>query len=193
MDNIEVLGYCLKSSQKMVDFIDFCIKGTKGDLSEPGVFEWLYSRPVTKAHFFTSAANDSMGVFGVTLLQPSSEPDAVPWTDQIKGFERFVSMDGELARVHAFPGTLRVTVTPNQYLDDKFANDGKRAKKIFEALEAKDGSRFSFTAKEFTAALRGSASVDRQAILSEIEAKLGEPLFEKPDRARILESLGVRT
>jgi hypothetical protein len=37
--------------------------------------------------------------------------------------------------------------------------------------------------------LRGTERVDRDAILSEIHDKLGEPLFEKADRARILESL----
>lgn len=183
----EVLGYCLLSSKKMVDFIEFCINGTAGDPTEPGVFEWLYSRPVTQAHFFTGGANDSLGVFGVTLLQPSSEPDAVPWTNQIKGFEKFVSMDGALARVTVVPGPLQVTVTPNQFMDEQFANGGKRVEEIFKALAAQDRSGFSFTAAQFAAALRGSTS--RQAILLEIEQKLKEPLFEKPDRARILGSL----
>ena len=187
MDNFEVLGYCLRSSIRMVDFIEFCISGTAGDPTKPGVFEWLFSRPVTQAHFFTSGANDSLGVFGVTLLQPASEPTAVPWTNQIKGFEDFVAMDGELARVQVVPGPLQAPLNPNEYMDEQFANRGNRVEKIFKALEAEDRSGFSFTTKQFAAALRGS--VDRQAILSEIERKLGEPLFEKPDRARILDSL----
>jgi hypothetical protein len=187
MDNFEVLGYCLRSSIRMVDFIEFCISGTAGDPTKPGVFEWLFSRPVTQAHFFTSGANDSLGVFGVTLLQPASEPTAVPWTNQIKGFEDFVAMDGELARVQVVPGPLQATLNPNEYMDEQFANGGKRVEKIFKALAAEGASGFSFTTKQFAAALRGS--VDRQAILSEIERKLGEPLFEKPDRARILDSL----
>lgn len=188
-DNFEVLGYCLRSSKSMVDFIEFCISGTEGDPTKPGVFEWLYSRPVTKAHFFTSGANDPIGVFGVTLLQPPSEPDAVPWTNQIKGFEDFVSMDGALARVQAAPGPLQVTVTANKFMDDQFANGGKLVEKIFTALAAEGSSGFSFTTKQFVAALRGSATVDRKAILSEIERKLGEPVFQKPDRAKIRESL----
>jgi hypothetical protein len=190
MDHFEVLGYCLKFDKKMVDFIDFCINGTEGDPTEPGVFEWLYSRPVTKAHFFTSAANDSLGMFGATLLQPPSEPGSVPWTDQIKGFEHFVSMDGALARVTASPSALQATMTPNAYLDDQYQKGVKAVEKVFAELKA--GSGFSFTDQQFTAALRGSAKVDRGAILSEIEKKFGEPLFEKPDRAKILESLGVR-
>jgi len=189
MDNFEVLGYCLRSDVTLADFIEFCINGTEGDPTEPGVYEWLYSRPVTQAHFFTSGVNDSLGVFGVTLLQPSSEPTAVPWTNQIKGFERFVSMDGELARVQVAPGPLQVTVAHNQFLDDQFANGGIRVERIFKALEANDRAGFSFTAKQFSDALRGSTKVDRRAILSEIEDKLREPLFVKPDRARILESL----
>jgi len=170
----------------MADFVEFCINGKEDD---PGVYEWLYSRPVTQAHFFTSRENDSPGVFGVTLLQPPSEPNAVPWTNQITGFDDLVSMDGELARVQVAPGPLQVTLASNQYMDEQFANRGHRVEKIFEALQAEDKSGFTFTAKEFSDALRGSAKVDRRAILSEIEDKLGEPLFEKADRARILESL----
>ena len=189
MDNIEVLGYSLFSSKKMVDFIAFCIGGTPGDPTEPGVFEWLYSRTITQAHFFTSAANDSLGVFGATVLQPPDEPP-VPWTDQIKGFERFVPMDGELAVAHAFP-QLQATVTSNKYMDDRYQMGSKAVEKVFEALKPTDRSGFSFTAKQFRSALGGDPSVDRVAILSEIEKKFGKPLFEKPDRAKILESLGV--
>ena len=190
MDYIEVLGYCLFSSQRMEDFIAFCIGGTSGDPTEPGVFEWLFSRPITQAHFFTSSLNDSLGVFGATVLQPPSEPDAVPWTDQIKGFERFVSMDGELARIHAFP-RLQATVTSNQYLDDEYQNRQRRVARVFDRLRA-DSSAFSFDAHDFTAALRGDPLVDRRAILSEIEAQFGEPLFEEPDREKIRESLAGR-
>lgn len=192
MDHFEILGYVLKSDKKMADFIAFCVGGTPGNPTEPGVFEWLHSRPVPTAHFFTSAANDSLGVFGATLLQPPKEPGSVPWTDQIKGFERFVSMDGALARVTASPSALQATMTPNAYLDDQYQKGAKAVEKVFADLKAADGSGFSFTDQQFTAALRGSAKVDRGAILSEIEKKFGEPLFEKPDRAKILESLGVR-
>ena len=186
-DNFEVLGYCLLSTVKMADFIEFCINGTEG---APGVYEWLYSRPVTQAHFFTSRENDSLGVFGVTLLRDPSEPNAVPWTNQIKGFDDLVSMEGELAEeVHDPPRPLQATVASNQYMDDEFANRAIRVEKIFKALETEDKSGFTFTAEQFRAALRGTERVDRDAILSEIHDKLGEPLFEKADRARILESL----
>jgi hypothetical protein len=188
--NIEVLGYCLFSSQRMEDFIAFCVAGTPGDPTEPGVFEWLYSRTINVAHFFTSAANDSLGVFGATVLQPPFEPTAVPWTDQIRGFQRFVSMDGELARIHAFPA-LRATVTPNQYLDDEYQNRLTGVARVFEILRA-DSSVFTFDAQEFKAALRGDPRIDRRGILSEIENRFGAPLFEKPDREKILESLGSR-
>jgi hypothetical protein len=193
MDNIEVLGYCLFSSKRMEDFIAFCVGGTEGDPTEPGVFEWLYSRTVQEAHFFTGSANDSIGVFGATVLKPDdAEPDpvVVPWTNRIKGFKRFVSSDGALDLVHVFP-QMTATVTHNQVLDDHYAKGVKPVIEVFNALKATDRSGFSFTAEEFAAALRGDAKVDRIGILSEIEKRLEKPLFEKPDIAKLLESIGI--
>jgi len=189
MDNFEVLGYVLKANVRLEDFLVFCVSGTPGDPTEPGVYEWLYSRPVVQAHFFTSRATDSLGVFGVTLLQPSTEPGEVPWTDKIKGFEKLVSMNGALSRVHAAPGALSATLASNQYLNDKFSEGAKPIADIFAALKSEDRSGFSFTTEQFQAALQGSAKVDRQAILAEIEDRLGRPLFEKADLAKIRESL----
>ena len=188
-DNIEVLGYCLLASVKMAEFITFCISGSGGD---PGVYEWLYSRKVPQAHFFTSAANDSIGVFGATVLQPPSEPQPVPWMDQILGFERFVTVSGELVLppVHAFP-QLTATVTPNQFMDDEFAKRGGRVMEVFDALKATDGSGFSFTDTQFAAALRGDARVDRKGILAEIERRFGSPLFEELDLAKLRKSVGL--
>jgi hypothetical protein len=188
MANIEVLGYCLLSSKTMAEFIDFCINGTEGDPTEPGVFEWLYSRPVTQAHFFTSSANDSMGVFGATVLRP--EPQPVPWMDQIKGFEKFVTVDGELDQTDHFQ-QLTATVTPNHFMDDKFVQSAGPVMEVLAALKATDRSGFSFTAPQFAAALRGDVKVDRVGILSEIEKRLGKPLFEKTDLAAIRKSLGI--
>lgn len=192
MNNIEVLGYVLQSSKKMADFIVFCTSGTPGDPTEPGVFEWLYSRTIQEAHFFTSSAADSMGVFGATILKPVGEPDpvVVPWMNKIKGFKSFVSTDGALGLVDAFP-QLTATVTHNQFLDDEYVKGAKPALEIFDALKATDRSGFSFTAEQFAAALRGDAKVDREGILSEIEKKLGKPLFEKPDLAKLRQSIGI--
>jgi hypothetical protein len=190
--NIEVLGYILQS-KKMADFIVFCTSGTPGDPTEPGVFEWLYSRTIEEAHFFTSKATDSMGVFGATILKPAGEPDpeVVPWMDRIKGFKKFVSSDGALGPVvHAFP-QLTGTITHNQFLDDEYVKGAKPVLDIFKALKATDRSGFSFTDEQFAAALRGDARVDREGILSEIETKLGKPLFEKPDQAKLLHSIGI--
>jgi hypothetical protein len=190
MDNIEVLGYVLKSTKTMTDFLVFCISGTPHDPTEPGVFEWLYSRTVQEAHFFSSSGTDSMGVFGATVLKPVGEPNpVVPWMDRIKGFEGFVSTDGALDLVNAFP-QLTATVTHNQFLDDEFVKGAKPVMEVFNALKASDRSGFGFTAAEFAAALRGDAEVNREEILAEIEKKLGKPLFEKPDLAKILKSLG---
>jgi hypothetical protein len=189
MSNTEVLAYILKSPHSLADFIPFCIEGNH-DLSEPGVFEWLFSRKIKEAHFFTSAGNDSLQIFGATVVQPDSEPASVPWMDQIKGFERYVTKDGLLNRITTAPPQLQTTVAHNQYMDDEFQKRLKPVTRVFEALK-KDDAAFSFTSEDFRAALNGSDRVDREAIFSEIEKTLGEPLFEKPDRARILDSIGL--
>lgn len=190
MSNIEILGYILKSPHSLADFIPFCINGNSP--YEPGVFEWLFSRPVKEAHFFTSAGHDSLQVFGATVVQPDSEPTSVPWMDQIKGFERYVTTDGELNRIQTASPQLQTTVTPNQFMDDEFQKRLKPVTRVFEALQ-KDSSAFGFTAEDFKAALRGSERVDRGAIFSEIEKTFGGPLFEKPDTARILDSIGMNS
>lgn len=189
MDNIERLGYCLKANS-LADFLVFCTNAT-GSLTEPGVFEWLYSRTIQEAHFFTSGANDSIVLFGATILKPVGDPPGtVPWTDRIKGFKRFMATDGELGPlVSAFP-QLTSTVTHNQWLDDEYVKGAKPVLEVFNALKATDRSGFSFTAEQFAAALRGDAKVDRVGILSEIEKKLERPLFEKRDLAKILQSVG---
>lgn len=185
MAEIEVLGYCLVSSVKMVDFVDFCINGSGGS---PGVFEWLHSRNVPEAHFFTSAASDLIGVFGATVQRLEAQP--VPWMGQIMGFDQRVTKDGELGQTNAFP-QLTATVTANKLMDAQFAKGVVPVMEIREALKASDRSGFSFSDRQFTAALSGNVNVDRVGILAEIENKLGKPLFDKPDLAAIRKSLGV--
>lgn len=188
MNNIERLGYCLKANS-LEDFLVFCTNAT-GSLTEPGVFEWLYSRTIQEAHFFTSSANDSIILFGATILKPDGDPPGtVPWTDRIKGFKRFLATDGEVGPlVSAFP-QLTTAVTHNQSLDEAYVTGAKPVLDVFNALKATDKHGFSFTAERFAAALRGDAKVDRAEILSEIEKKLGRPLFEKPDLAKLLKSV----
>jgi hypothetical protein len=90
----------------------------------------------------------------------------------------------------AFPplNKAAATVTHNQALDDQFIQGRERVERVFVALSADDRSGFSFTAEQFTAALRGDLKADRQSIFSEIEENLKETLFEKSDLPKIIES-----
>jgi hypothetical protein len=187
MAKIEVLGYFPKTMQ---DFLLFCVIGGNKP-GETGVFEWFYSRRVFEAHFFNSAPSDPVQVFVATVDRRETLP--VPWMDEIKGLKERLHLEGVVGDVSAFPplNQPHATVTRNQAMDDQFIKGGKRVEKVFAALSAEDRSGFSFTAEQFKAALRGDLRVDRQSILSEIEANFKEPLFEKPDMAKILESVST--
>src|ERR1041384_8204537 len=103
MPNIEVLAYI--PNVPMNKFLEFCVSGAPTPAGSPfpmpGVFKWLYSRRVLAAHFFTSDPKDNLQVFGSTVTQPDSEPDPVPWTQRISGFDELV--DGGIGKVAAPP------------------------------------------------------------------------------------------
>lgn len=189
MDDIEILGYF--PNRRMPDFLEFVVNGAPAEPGATGVFEWLYSRRVLEAHFFISAANDPIQVFAATLKRHASEPDPVPWMDNIIGLKPRLHLEGVVGEASAFPplNLPLATVTRNQAMDDLFEEGRQPVERVFVALSAGEKSGFSFTAEQFKAALAGDLKVDRERILAEIEDKFGEPLFGKRDLERILESV----
>ena len=179
MPNIEILAYCPNNT--MAEFRKFVVKGgerQRGDTRErSGVFKWLYSRRVLAAHFFTSASEDNIQVFGATVTQNDAvEDDPVPWLPrQMLGFDEIV--DGELK--HGTSPPWQTKVSSDAELDRLFIAGKQDADKIFRALEGPDRSGLTFTTEDFISALRGNRKPGLDSMLAEAGEKLSFSPFVK--------------
>jgi len=185
MPNIEVLAYVPNS---MKEFLEFCVNGAPTPAGSPrptpGVFKWLYSRELPEVHFFTSDPKDPLQVFGSTIVQPASEPQPVPWMDEIPGFKERV--DGQLGK-GAIPPPWHTTVTRNDALDKLFEQGRQQSEAIFASLRSDHKSGLTFTAQQFKAALRGDPKTDLASLLAGVEDRLEISALENVELAKITE------
>jgi hypothetical protein len=182
MPNIELLAYFPIS---MKDFLAFTVNGLPdghGDWlrdrdgrKKSGVFNWLYSRVVPQAHFFTSEPKNPIQMFAATVERP--ELVAVPWMENICGFEDLIIKNGVVGSASAFPSLTEAiaTLSPNADLDQKFIDGRNKVDNIIKSMAT--DKTLSFNSQTFRAALRGDAGTDLGSIATEISAKLNLNLF----------------
>ncbi|HEY6802443.1 MAG TPA: hypothetical protein VI306_02585 [Pyrinomonadaceae bacterium] len=181
MATVDVLGYFPKN---MSDFIKFCIYGESETLGssvvKPGIFEWLYGKGVTAAHFFTSLPNDPVQVFVATIKK--SDDDDMPWDKKIGGFEKYVHLDGQLTHVtDLLPTNLNLNIRSNKALDDWFVKGRLATDRLLDFL--KNGQKehnLTFTLEKVKDTLFGEPETDLRSLRAEIEEALGSPLLEEP-------------
>jgi hypothetical protein len=174
MATIEVLAYFPKDITK---FIEFCVKGAPGQTPQggekTGVFNWLHSfENVVSAHFFCNDPGPLVNLFVATVERvpkpsyPGPITQPIPWLGKIPGIEDFISTDGGIGMVTAFPSLnqLLATVKARPDLDQQFA-----AKQ--HALQGFDPTKLSVGEKGLIAALRGEPGTDLQAVFAEVKDK----------------------